>query len=323
MKHFICSKKLYCTFLQVTSQRYSAFSLSEVSPAPLSHDAVSRWLVETHCQPKDIWEAAKDDVLDTQGIIIGDDSVLDKSRSEKIELTHFQYSSTEHNIVLGIGMLNMLWRREDGETMPMDYRIYHPPEDGKTKNDHFREMLLKAKERKVVPEAVVADSWYSSLNNLKCIRDLKWIWVMGLKKNRSVNRKEKLENLTIPEEGLLVHLRGYGPITVYRFVAKNGRTDYVGTNMENPTREKVEHLVKMRWSIEVYHRELKQTCGIERCQSRTGRAQRNHIGFSVLSWIQQAKRRSTSQLSLYQQQWDVIKGAIAMNFKQQLAYSYG
>ena len=117
--------------------------------------------------------------------------------------------------------------------------------------------------------------------------------------------------------------RGYGPITVYRFVAKNGRTDYVGTNMENPTREKVEHLVKMRWSIEVYHRELKQTCGIERCQSRTGRAQRNHIGFSVLSWIQQAKRRSTSQLSLYQQQWDVIKGAIAMNFKQQLAYSYG
>ncbi|WP_155066466.1 hypothetical protein [Piscirickettsia salmonis] len=27
----------------------------------------------------------------------------------------------------------------------------------------------------------------------------------------------------------------------------------------------------------LYHRELKQTCGIERCQARTGRAQRNHI----------------------------------------------
>lgn len=323
MKHFACSKELYCTFLQVTSQRYSALSLSEVSPLSLSHDAVSRWLAETHCQPKHIWEAAKYDVLKTQGIIIGDDSVLDKSRSEKVELIHWQYSGNKHDVVLGIGMLNMLWRRDDGEMMPMDYRIYHPPEDGKTKNDHFREMLLKAKEREVVPEAVVADSWYSSLNNLKCIRDLEWTWVMGLKKNRSVNKKDKLEKLNFSEEGLSVHLRGYGWITVYRFVAKNGRTDYIGTNMENPTREKVECLVKMRWSIEVYHRELKQTCGVERCQSRTGRAQRNHIGFSVLSWIRQAKRRSASQLSLYQQQWDIIKGAIAIKLKQQLAYSYG
>lgn len=33
----------------------------------------------------------------------------------------------------------------------------------------------------------------------------------------------------------------------------------------------------MRWLVEVYHREVKQTCGIERCQARTGRAQRNHI----------------------------------------------
>ncbi|MCZ6919807.1 MAG: transposase [Rickettsia endosymbiont of Ixodes persulcatus] len=36
-----------------------------------------------------------------------------------------------------------------------------------------------------------------------------------------------------------------------------------------------------RWSIEFYHRELKQTCGIERCQARTGRAQRNHICLAV------------------------------------------
>ncbi len=323
MKHFICSKELYCTFLQVTSQRYSAFSLSEVSPLSLSHDAVSRWLSETYCQPKHIWEAAQSDVLKTHGIIIADDSILDKSRSEKVELVHWQYSGNEHDVIKGIGMLNMLWKRDDGEIMPMDYRIYHPPEDGKTKNDHFREMLLKAKKRKVSPEAVVADSWYSSLDNLKCIRDLGWIWVMGLKKNRSINRKDKLEKLDFPDTGLLVHLKGYGWITVYRFVAKNSRTDYIGTNMENPTREKVERLVKMRWSIEVYHRELKQTCGVECCQSRTGRAQRNHIGFSVLSWIRQAKRRNAFQFSLYQQKWDVIKEAIAKNLKQQLTYSYG
>ncbi|WP_171824215.1 hypothetical protein [Piscirickettsia salmonis] len=51
-----------------------------------------------------------------------------------------------------------------------------------------------------------------------------------------------------------MHLRGYGWITVFRFVAKNGRMDYIGTNIEEPSRDQVEVIVKARWSIEVYHR---------------------------------------------------------------------
>lgn len=317
MKPYICSKELYCSFLQTTSQKYSAVALSEVSPIEISHDAVSRWLENTNCQPKDIWEAAKKAVLNVKGIIIADDVVIDKSRSGKMELTAWQYSGSEHDIVKGIGVLNMLWKTEDGMFSPMDFRIYYPPEDGKTKNDHFREMLVLAKKRRVNPNAVIADTWYSSLNNLKLIRDLGWIWVMGLRKNRAVNRRQKLEDLEIPEQGLKVHLRGYGWITVYRFVAINGRTDYIGTNMDNPTREKVLSLVKDRWSIEVFHRELKQTCGLECCQSLYGRAQRNHIGFSILTWMRKSHLRSQNQTSLYQQKWDVVKGAIAVVFRQQ------
>lgn len=290
----------------------------------MSHDAVSRWLQNTKCQPKDIWDVAKSDVLGKSGIIIADETVLDKSRSDKVELVAWQYSGDEHDVIKGIGMVNLLFKdANSGEVIPMDYRIYHPPEDGKTKNDHFREMLKSAYERKVTPEAVIADSWYSSLNNLKFIRDLGWTWVMGLRKNRIVNRGVALSTLTIPEEGLKVHLRGYGWITVYRFVATNGRTDYIGTNMENPTREKVESLVKKRWTIEVYHRELKQAVGLEHCQSRMGRAQRNHIGFSILTWIRMARSRDLTNLSFYQQNWEVIKEAIAKNLKTQLAYIIG
>jgi len=325
MKKYLCSKDLYCSFLQVTCQRYSAVTLSDVSPTKLSHDAISRWLADTKCQPKDIWEAAKTDVLSSNndGIIIADETVIDKSRSDKIELISWLYSGTEHDIVKGIGLLNFLWQNNRGEVTPMDYRIYQPPEDGKTKNDHFREMITLAKERGLTPQAVVADSWFSSLNNVKLIRDFGWNWIMGLRKNRIVNRGVSLEKLSIPDEGLKVHLRGYGWIMVYRFVAKNGRTDYIGTNMENSTREKVENIVKRRWSIEVFHRELKQTCGLEHCQSRTGRAQRNHIGFSILTWIRKAKRRSLDNLSFYQQNWDIIKNSIAQNLKMQLIYSSG
>ena len=143
---------------------------------------------------------------------------------------------------------------------------------------------------------------------------------MNLKKNRSVNKKQKLEKLAIPNKGLKVHLRGYGFVTVFRFVSKNGRTDYIGTNIDNPTRQQITDLVKKRWKIEVFHRELKQTCGLEHCQARTSRAQRNHIVLSVLSWIKQADLRRKHQTSFYQQQWDVIKHAIAKQLKYELNF---
>ena len=200
----------------------------------------------------------------------------------------------------------------------MDVRIYEPKEDGKTKNDHFRELLHLAKERGVKPEAVIADSWYSSLDNLKCIRDMDWNFVMGLRKNRVVNKGEKLADLTIPDEGLQIHLRGYGWIKVFRFESTERRTDYIGTNIPNPTREQIIALVRKRWEIEVFHRELKQTCGLEHCQARTSRAQRNHIVLSVLTWIKQAALRKQYNISFYQQQWNTIKDAIALQMKIEL-----
>ena len=209
MKHHLCSRELYCSFLTVTSQRYSAVTLSGISPIDLSHDAVSRWLVDARCQPKDIWDKAKDCVLGRQGVLIADDSVINKNRSNKMELVNWQYSGTEHDIVRGIGMVNFVFADSKTQEMfPVDYRIYNPPEDGKTKNEHVQEMATKAKERGVDAEAVVMDAWYSSLNNLKHIRDLGWVWVTGLRKNRVVNRGEKLGDLNIPKDGLRIHLRG-------------------------------------------------------------------------------------------------------------------
>lgn len=177
-------------------------------------------------------------------------------------------------------------------------------------------MLSLAKSRGLSPEAVVIDAWYSILKNLKSIRDHGWIWMTCLRKNRKVNRDVSLESLLIPEEGLKVHLRGYGWVTVFKFVAKNGRIDYVTTNRDDPTREQVERVMKARWSIEVYHRELKQTCGIERCQARSSRAQRNHIFRAIAAWLQKYQQRlAHKKISFYQQDWLIIKSAIAKNLK--------
>lgn len=321
MRKSICNKDLYKAYLVASSMRYSGLALSEVSPIKLSHDAVSRWLGSRNYTPSNIWNEAKNFIDKSQDcLLIADDTVLDKNRSEKIELVNWQYSGNAHKVINGIGMVNMLWYGIKSDmSVPIDYRIYDKDTDGKTKNTHFRDMLASARSRGITPDFVVVDAWYSSLDNLKCVRSLGWNWVAGIRKNRKINRDQILENLDIPDEGLKCHLRGYGWVTVFRFVRNERRTDYIATNVENPTRQRIENIMKMRWNIEVYHRELKQTCGIERCMSRTGRAQRNHICVAVLAWIYRFKKRLLDSCSFYQQQWLTIKNSITANIQAILA----
>jgi hypothetical protein len=126
------------------------------------------------------------------------------------------------------------------------------------------------KNRGIKPSAVVMDAGYSSLKNSKVIRDHGWVLLITSRKNRKLNRDLNLETLDVPDEELSVHLRGYGSIIFFKFLTKNRRVDYVSTNRTNPTPHGVKKIIKSRWSIEVYHRELKQTGGIERCQAPTG-----------------------------------------------------
>ncbi len=264
-----------------------------------------------------MWQSVQKLVdMDAPCVLIADDTVLDKRHSKKIETVHYQYSGNEHDVINGIGLVNMVWySKEKGEYLPIDFRIYDKDCDGKTKNTHFQEMLKRAKYRGFEPEAVLMDSWYSSLDNLKVTRSMGWDWVAGLKANRLVNKKIQVKELEIPDEGLKVWLRGYGEVMLFRFVSNERRTDYIATSLENPSRERIENLMKARWKVEVYHRELKQTCAIERCQSRSGRAQRNHICIAILAWIERQKKRISYGISFYQQTWHNIKSAIADTLK--------
>ena len=321
MSRHKCTKELYKAFLQASSVRYSGLALSEVSPIELSHDSISRWLNNKCFRPSGVWEASQQYIdANEPCLLIADDTVLSKTYSEKIDLVNDQYSGNADDVIAGIGLINLLWHGLEQEvSVPIDYRVYDKDTDGKTKNTHFCEMLSLAKSRGMTPEAVVMDAWYSSLKNLKAIRDHGWIWITTLRKNRKVNRDVSLESLFIPDDGLRVHLRGYGWVTVFKFVAKNGRIDYVTTNMETPTRDQVKRVMDARWSIEVYHRELKQTCGIERCQARTGRAQRNHIFMAIVAWLDKHKRRLQEKITLYEQDWQVIKSGITQNIKMLFA----
>ena len=76
-----------------------------------------------------------------------------KEYSRQIELVKRQYSGAEHGLVRGIGVVNLVYSSgtPDGAPdgfYPIDFRIYAPDDDGKTKNEHFRDMLGHAFEDK-------------------------------------------------------------------------------------------------------------------------------------------------------------------------------
>jgi hypothetical protein len=68
-------------------------------------------------------------------------------------------------------------------------------------------------------------------------------------------------------------------------VVSTDRTDYVVTNdVAQHSTDDTQRVCAIRWKIEQWHREVKQVTGLERCQRRTPRIQRNHIVCAMLVW---------------------------------------
>ena len=64
------------------------------------------------------------------------------------------------------------------------------------------------------------------------------------------------------------------------------KEEYIATNdiSQNSTND-VKKICSIRWRVEEFHREIKQLTGIEKCQCRKARLQRNHIGAAMLVWL--------------------------------------
>ena len=75
-------------------------------------------------------------------------------------------------------------------------------------------------------------------------------------------------------------------VQCFRVVVSTHRTDFVVTNDLAPTStEATQQACGYRWKVEQLHRKSKQVTGLEACQCRKARIQRNHIGCAFLVWV--------------------------------------
>ena len=295
----------YIQFLIGSPTAVSATEAARVQPArPLApaHDSFTRLLHRLEPDADTLWVEVRPLIRPEAGVLVIDDSTLDKPRAKHIELVGHHWSGNHHAVVRGINLLTAVW--SDGDRLyPCDYRVYHKPGDGKTKNDHFADLLSAAHARGFRPRAVLFDGWYASVENLKRVRDFGWTFVTRFKGNRKVRidhgEAAAVAGQPVAAAGTVVWLPGYGEVRVFRVVASNGDTTHWATNDLGLGESARLVFAELSRSVEEYHRGLKQFTGVERCQVRAERGQRNHIGCAIRAFVRLEYHRFTTGTSWF------------------------
>jgi len=320
------------TTAQCTLPKYMGFLISEPKSATctrlaevtgFSHDSANRFLLRENYQPKDMYDEASQHLNPVGGTLSVDDTVLDKPYSNSVALVGHFWSGKHHRTVKGVNLVTLYYTDTSEHHMPVNYRIYDKSE-GKTKNDYFREMLIEVLVWGLKPAFVTGDSWYSSVVNLKTIRNHQTGFMFAVEKNRTVSLVkglwEQVQSLDIPDDGLDVWLKDFGKVRLFRTTLKDQRRHYVVYLPEEVTFERSDFLQihDQHWQIEQYHRAIKQVCHIEHFQVRNERPVRNHIFAAILAFVYLQKMQIKQEfINIYQHQRKLFKetvGAFVENF---------
>jgi hypothetical protein len=311
-----CSDEDYINFVIATPKQLTATEAARVQPeskdAP-AHDAFTRLLTRLEPNAETLWQEAQTQINKETGILVLDDSTLDKPFSRHNALASRHWSGKHKAVVFGINLITLLWT--DGRrAVPCDYRVFDKDTDGKTKNDHFQEMLLEAHRRGFSPALVCFDSWYSSIENLKLVRALGWRFLTRLKSNRKVNPdKEGLKPVSeifISAVGRIVWLQGFGLVKVFRTVDMEGNAKHWATSIIEMKEEERTDFAGQANQIEQYHRGIKQFCLIERSQARRRQPWLNHILLCLRAFLRLESHCYRTQVSWHEAKVRIIREAI-------------
>jgi hypothetical protein len=282
-----------------------------------SHDTINRYLRGERITPRLIWDNVRVQMVSSrQNYLLFDDTVLDKRDSHCIELVRRQWSGNAKSVIKGIGVVTCVYvNPETDQFWLIDYRLYDPDGDGKSKLDHVHDMLTNAVYQKQLPfQTVLMDSWYATKNLMLFIEQLGKVYYCPLKDNRQVddsndeNPYQRADSLdwtpNAYKHGKTVKIKGFPKnhrVRLFRVEVSTHRTDWIVTNdlAQNST-EATQKVCRFRWKIEQLHREGKQVTGLERCQCRKARIQRNHIGCAFLVWVRLKLLASQMGRTVYQ-----------------------
>lgn len=307
--------QLYGQFLLSSQVNYTGTYLAE-HLAGLTHDNVQYFLKTRRFTPRQLWQQVQGEfVASARGYVLFDDTVLDKAHSHKMELVRRQYSGNAHGIIKGIGLVNCVYvNPETDQFWLLDYRLFTPESDGKSKHEHVRDMLTQLRVRQVPYRTVLMDSWYATTDLFKWLTEEKKLFYCPLKSNRLVDDSGGQQpyqpvaclswSAQDVAQGKLVKVRKMPKgvkLKLFRVLVSTHRTDYLVTNeLAQDDTAAAEQESNVRWLIEQFHRETKQLTGLQACQCRLARSQRNHIALALRTWTCLKRLAYQTKTTVYQ-----------------------
>lgn len=191
-------------------------------------------------------------------------------------------------------------------------------------------MLTNIVHQKKLPfHAVLMDTWYATRDLMLFIESLSKIYYCPLKNNRQVDDSgglepfHRIDSLEWTEgelsRGKRIKIKGFPKnhkVKLFRVEVSTHRTDYVVTNdLTQDSTLATQEVCGFRWKIEQLHREGKQVTGIERCQCRKARIQRNHIGCALLVWVRLKELATKTVCTVYQLKHGLLGNYLTQQLK--------
>ena len=216
--------ELYSNYLLRSFGATTATGLSDMLGGEISHDRITRFLSEDGYDSRTLWKHVKPMVREIQqpdGALIFDDTIQKKPHTDENDIVNWHFDHSKSRTVKGINILNCVYHAH-GVTLPAAYEIIRKPivfEDENSgrlkrrsevsKNELMRRMLRVCQQNSLEYSHVLADSWFSSRENMSFIHDkLGKEFIIALKSNRTAALSyeaklqggfQRIDTLELPE----------------------------------------------------------------------------------------------------------------------------
>jgi hypothetical protein len=319
---------LYTDYLIASTAQTSATGLSRLTDETISHDAISRMLASEAQSSKQMYSYLKPllgKIASETGVLVIDDAIAEKPYSDETDVICWHYDHCQRRSIKGINFVSLLYSN-NGLSAPLSVQPIAKTEEylqAKTgllkrrspvsKLEYAEQMLLYAKRLKVPFQYILADSWYASANLMRFVQKrLRAKFIFAIKANRKVALSKsqqrrgiyhRIDELTImPEETLTVYLEGINsPLLLGRHDFKNGDGSsgivYLLSNDTQLSARQMFDIYQRRWTVECYHKSLKQNASLQSSPARTVRSQRNHLFASVCAFIKLESLKLSTNLN--------------------------
>jgi hypothetical protein len=322
---------LYSDYLLYGNAQTTATGLSELLDGEISHDKITRYLSSELFDEKTLWKKVKKLVRtfeENDASLIFDDTIVEKPYMDENEIICWHFDSKEGKPVKGVNLLSAFYSSEkagQAVRLPIGYRIISKTEEyvdeksgetkrrsPETKNEMMQEMIKRHIQNQVKFKYILADSWYSSAENMRFIEKRKKKFIFELKDNRKIalgvrernaGSFERVDQAAIPEdEPIRVWIKDLEfSVSLFKQVFKNKDGTqgerFLVSNDFTLTGEQFKTLYKKRWGVEEYHKSLKQNASIGSSPAHTENTQSNHIFASIYAYVKLEKLKHCTTLN--------------------------